>query len=173
MDKHTGTCNGCGAEDVTIYFGWSTRNSKLCERCDENRLKAAYKAKNKKPKPKKPVTQLKRSPISKKPSQSLSAMREMDWVVGLEIWAERPHYCIECGKFLPEDESGVPYKVYFSHVLSKGAHPELRFDPNNIVLHCQEDHRLWETSGKMKAMKTFALHSAYMQKNGFVLNEEV
>lgn len=171
MQKHIGDCDGCGGTDVVIYHGWSTRASKLCRGCNGKRLRAAQKDKAKQSPPKAKIVRqsasIQRTPISKKPSPRLVGMRDEDWVIGLEIWAERPHNCVECGKFLPEDEDGLPIKVYFSHVLSKGAHPELRFDAMNIVLHCPDCHRFWETSGKMREMKTYALHFPYMQQNGF------
>lgn len=170
--EHIGDCDKCPSKNVRIDYGWTTRAGKHCTRCNIDRLRAAQKAKPKRlrvPKEivryaplKKPIS------ISKNPTPRLTAMRDEDWVVGLEIWAERPHHCLECGTFLPEDSDNLPHKIYFSHVLSKGAHPELRFDPMNIVLHCPRCHRNWETSGKMTTMKTYALKLSYMEQNGFV-----
>lgn len=62
-----------------------------------------------------------------------------------EIWAERPHICTHCGKRLLE-----PLKpIYFSHIKSKGAHPELRLEKSNIELTCEECHQKYEF-GKRK-----------------------
>ncbi len=170
--EHIGDCDKCPSKNVRIDYGWTTRAGKHCTKCNRDRLVAAQKAKDKaKPRQRVIVQQrhvLRSSLISKKPSPRLAAMRDEDWVVGLEIWAERPHHCLECEIFLPEDSDNLPYKIYFSHILSKGAHPELRFDPENIVLHCPDCHRFWETSGKMKTMRTYALKFSYMQKHGFV-----
>lgn len=58
----------------------------------------------------------------------------------LEIWVERPHYCVKCGKHLGRD----PRSFYFSHIKSKGSHPELRLDKNNIELLCRECHQKYE-----------------------------
>lgn len=62
-----------------------------------------------------------------------------------EIWAECPHICTHCGKRLLE-----PLKpIYFSHIKSKGAHPELRLEKSNIELTCEECHQKYEF-GKRK-----------------------
>lgn len=169
MVEHIGDCDKCGKTNVRIEHRWTSRADKHCGKCNRDRLRAAQKEKDKaKPRRRVIVQQkplFKVSPISKKPSPRLTAMRDEDWVVGLEIWAERPHHCLECGIFLPEDSDNLPYKIYFSHVLSKGAHPELRFDPMNIVLHCPRCHSFWETSGKMETMRTYALKFSYMQQH--------
>lgn len=52
------------------------------------------------------------------------------------LWQERPHYCAHCGKHLEDP----PRSFYFSHVKGKGAHPELRLDPDNIQLLCFRCH---------------------------------
>lgn len=53
-----------------------------------------------------------------------------------EIWIERPHLCNRCGKELP----GPPRAHYFHHKKTKGAHPELRLDKENIELVCLQCH---------------------------------
>lgn len=172
MVEHIGDCDKCGKTNVRIEHRWTSRADKHCGPCNRKRLVAIQKAKDRsKPRARVIVQQrhvLRSSSISKKPSPRLAGMRDEDWVVGLEIWAERPHHCLECGVFLAGDADGLPLKINLSHVLSKGAHPELRFDPQNIVLHCPRCHRNWETSGKMTTMKTYALKLSYMQEHGFV-----
>lgn len=54
-----------------------------------------------------------------------------------EIWNERPHKCTECGKDLGND----PKPIFFSHIKSRGAHPELKMDKNNIRLLCSACHK--------------------------------
>ena len=49
-----------------------------------------------------------------------------------EIWWERSHNCEICWKFIPE-----PRPECFSHILSKGRYPALRYNKRNIVLCCQ------------------------------------
>lgn len=56
----------------------------------------------------------------------------------MEIWNERSHICVKCGKKLGEE----PKAIYFSHILSRGSHPELKMDKNNIELLCSACHKL-------------------------------
>lgn len=161
MTEHRGTCSKCGEEKTLIVYGWSTLNDKHCFMCNWARQN---KTKGEAVKPRFPV--VKKSVISSSAvSSRLVEKRDHDWVVNNQIWDTRPHKCEECQKPLA---ISPPPKIYFSHLLGKGAHPELRFDPLNIVLHCSACHRDWETSGKMREMRTYALHSAYMIENGFV-----
>lgn len=53
-----------------------------------------------------------------------------------EIWNERGHYCQRCGTPLP----GPPRSYYFHHRKTKGAHPKMRLDKNNIELVCLDCH---------------------------------
>jgi hypothetical protein len=52
-----------------------------------------------------------------------------------EIWAERPHKCVICEANLP-----VFTVKFFAHVLSKGSHPEMRLDKENIEIMCFPHH---------------------------------
>lgn len=54
----------------------------------------------------------------------------------LEIWEERPHVCKNCGRHLGNE----PRAHYFSHIHSKGAHPELRLKKSNVDLLCYDCH---------------------------------
>ena len=56
----------------------------------------------------------------------------------MEIWGERPHICVKCGKKLGEE----PKAIFFSHKKSRGSHPELKMDKNNIELLCSACHKL-------------------------------
>ena len=51
-----------------------------------------------------------------------------------EIWWERSHNCEICWKFIPE-----PRPECFSHVLSKGRYPGLRYNKRNIKILCSID----------------------------------
>ena len=64
--------------------------------------------------------------------------------VFLEIWNERLHFCIKCGKWLGD----TPLAVYFSHIRSKGAAPELKFEKSNIELLCCDCHYQHEFGNK-------------------------
>jgi len=64
----------------------------------------------------------------------------------LEIWNERPHICVRCGKYLGEEA----LKHYFSHIRSKGACPELRLSKDNIELVCMKCHIQYEFGDRTK-----------------------
>ena len=55
-----------------------------------------------------------------------------------EIWDERPHVCVKCGRPLGPE----PRAIYFSHIKSRGAYPELKMDKNNIQLLCSACHKM-------------------------------
>lgn len=139
-------CDGCGNESK-IVKGWSTRASKLCMTC---------KLKEDIGKKKKPVAAVTPRHITK---------LNMDDIINKEIWEERPHVCEECGDNLPK----IPVKSYFSHLLSKGAHPELRHDKDNIVLHCKPCHNKWEFAHNFRqSSATYRKHLAYMQRHSLL-----
>ena len=58
----------------------------------------------------------------------------------LNTWLKRVHICENCTISLGNE----PKTFYFSHIKSKGAHPELRLDENNIELLCLDCHQAWE-----------------------------
>jgi len=51
------------------------------------------------------------------------------------IWQERPHKCEVCDKKL--DWFNV---TYFMHLLSKGSHPNMRLEKDNIAIGCYNCH---------------------------------
>lgn len=63
-----------------------------------------------------------------------------EWALFLALWAIRPHACTNCLTPLGSD----PLPIYFSHIKSKGAHPELRLEPKNIQILCGECHRIFD-----------------------------
>ena len=128
-------------------------------------------------KPKKPLARgnkpLKRvalrkstKPIKKSPTRALMDKRKRDKELNDHIWSIRRHVCVECG-FDLERYGKKPPKIVFSHVLSKGSHPELRFDEDNIVLHCKTCHQKWEFGGNRENMETYRLKLPYMQQHGY------
>jgi hypothetical protein len=64
----------------------------------------------------------------------------------LKIWKTRERVCVLCGQHLGIE----PRAHYFSHVLSKGAYPHYKLNPDNIVLKCIPCHTLWETGSTEK-----------------------
>jgi hypothetical protein len=59
----------------------------------------------------------------------------------MEIWNERDHVSEVSGEPLG---STIPHAYYFSHILSKGAHPALKFEKRNIMLMTFDEHYMWE-----------------------------
>ena len=65
------------------------------------------------------------------------------------VWKNKPHYCEECMKPLREYSS-----VYVSHILTRGAHPDMAHDPRNIIILCFNHHNQWE-NGDRRAMRIY------------------
>lgn len=66
------------------------------------------------------------------------------------VWAHKPHRCEETMRPLREYSA-----AYCSHILTRGAHPEMAHDPRNINILCYEMHNLWE-NGKRENMRIYA-----------------
>ena len=83
-------------------------------------------------------------------NRKTSEMKNNDLTVVFEhIWATRPHYCFHCDRYLGRE----PKSIFFSHILSRGAHPSLRCDEENIVLACEECHHIYDFRDKSKLKK--------------------
>jgi hypothetical protein len=54
----------------------------------------------------------------------------------LKIWQTRPHYCINCKKWLGNE----PFSYMFDHLLEKSKYPDLKYEEINICLLCLECH---------------------------------
>ena len=65
------------------------------------------------------------------------------------IWKNKAHYCEECLRPLPQYSS-----VYCSHILSRGANPEMAYDGRNINILCGHCHEQWE-NGVREKMRIF------------------
>lgn len=61
----------------------------------------------------------------------------------------RGHFCEECNKPLPNYSA-----TYISHILSRGAYPEMAYDLRNHNILCAECHRKWE-NGKREDMRIY------------------
>ena len=55
------------------------------------------------------------------------------------VWEHKPHYCEECLAPLHNYSA-----VYCSHILTRGAHPEMAHDCRNINILCYTHHSMWE-----------------------------
>ncbi len=89
---------------------------------------------------------------------------EKDTEFYMEVWNERDHVCIECGKYLGE----VPSRDMFSHLLTKGAHPLLRRVKENIAIKCAPCHHRWEFGDRL-GMK---IYEGFREKRNELLEIE-
>lgn len=64
-------------------------------------------------------------------------------------WAHKPHICEETLRPLANYSA-----VYMSHILTRGAHPEMAHDPRNINILCADAHAKWE-NGRKDEMRIF------------------
>lgn len=65
-------------------------------------------------------------------------------------WERSEKKCEECRKKLKHYSAS-----YVSHILSRGAYPELRDHPLNHNILCVKHHRQWESPIERKKMKIF------------------
>lgn len=65
-------------------------------------------------------------------------------------WDHYPHQCAETMR--PLDQYSA---TYVSHILTRGAHPEMAHDPRNVNILSFEQHNRWE-NGDRKNMRIFA-----------------
>lgn len=65
------------------------------------------------------------------------------------IWDHKPHRCEETLKPLHGFSA-----IYCSHILTRGAYPEMAHDPRNINILCFEMHNKWE-NGDRKSMRIY------------------
>ena len=65
------------------------------------------------------------------------------------VWRYKPHICEECAKYLPEYSA-----TFVSHILTRGAHPDMAHDPRNVNILCRACHDRWE-NGDRGAMRIY------------------
>lgn len=65
------------------------------------------------------------------------------------MWEHKPHRCEETMRPLYNYSA-----VYISHILTRGAHPEMAHDPRNINILCAEMHEKWE-NGNRREMRIY------------------
>lgn len=58
-------------------------------------------------------------------------------------WNNMPNICEESGIKLTKYSA-----VHISHILSRGAYPEMRYDPRNVNILTLENHHKWESEKK-------------------------
>lgn len=59
------------------------------------------------------------------------------------VWEHKPHMCEETLRPLHNYSA-----VYCSHILTRGAYPEMATDPRNINILCFEMHNRWENGDR-------------------------
>ena len=74
------------------------------------------------------------------------------------VWLHKEHFCEECGRPLPEYSA-----TFCSHILSRGAHPEMAIDPRNINILCFNHHQQYEF-GDRQALKIYPIIKATAEK---------
>ena len=58
-------------------------------------------------------------------------------------WDHYPHICSETMRPLRQYSA-----TYVSHILTRGAHPEMAHDPRNVNILCFEAHNRWENGDR-------------------------
>ena len=72
-------------------------------------------------------------------------------------WDHKPHWCEETMRPLHQYSA-----VYVSHILTRGAHPEMAHDPRNVNILCFEKHNQWE-NGDRERMRIWRSNQLQIQ----------
>lgn len=67
-------------------------------------------------------------------------------------WEHYPHRCEECMRPLHQYSA-----TYVSHILTRGAHPELAHDCRNVNILCFYHHSVWE-NGDRQNMRIYRIN---------------
>lgn len=110
-----------------------TRSHKICKKCDRKRLIKFFE---------KPTSLIcndckRRSKRVNKQSSKRYIIKAKTKELRLQILERDNHQCQKCGV---SDQDKV---LHLSHVYTKGAHPELRLDPDNVKMLCHKCHIYW------------------------------
>lgn len=73
-------------------------------------------------------------------------------------WEHYPHYCAETMRPLRHYSA-----TYVSHILTRGAHPEMAHDPRNVNILCFEMHNKWE-NGNRENMRIYQSNQLTIQQ---------
>lgn len=68
-------------------------------------------------------------------------------------WDNMPHFCQESMRPLHDYSA-----EFISHILSRGAHPEMAHDPRNVNILFTPFHNMWEDSIKRSQMKLYTMN---------------
>jgi len=67
-------------------------------------------------------------------------------------WDHYQHICAECMRPLRQYSA-----TYVSHILTRGAHPEMAHDCRNVNILCFDHHAAWE-NGNRETMRIFSIN---------------
>ena len=125
MGYNWGTCSKCGNRRLIV-----NKTHNLCWQCNQIRLHGDNKKRK-----------VKKTNINAKAIQKDEEFYE-------KIFYLKPCRCENCGKPLPtkfRDENGkIIARYQYSHVLSKGAYPQYRYEEWNIMKNCLKCHQQWD-----------------------------
>lgn len=76
----------------------------------------------------------------------------------LQIWKEREHKSELSGQYLGDEMNAW----FFAHILGKGAFPQAKYDPDNIMLVTQDEH--WQLDQNTHLVKTDSLYAPFFKK---------
>ncbi len=79
------------------------------------------------------------------------------------VWHKKPKFCEETMRPLYQYSA-----VHISHILSRGAYPEMAHDPRNTNLFSFHAHQMWEDSTKRKQMR---IYKENMNRVEMLINE--
>lgn len=65
------------------------------------------------------------------------------------VWEQKPHRCEETMRPLPYYSA-----TFVSHILARGAYPEMAHDPRNVNILCAGMHEMWE-HGRRDRMRIY------------------
>ena len=74
------------------------------------------------------------------------------------VWDHSRHQCQETMRPLHQYSA-----VYVSHILTRGAHPEMAHDPRNVNILCFEAHNRWE-NGDRQNMRIYRSNQMLIQQ---------
>lgn len=75
------------------------------------------------------------------------------------IWEHKPHYCECCMRPLPNYSA-----TFVSHILTRGAYPEMAYDARNVNILCFNHHNCWEHETTRKGMRIYAANLLRIQE---------
>lgn len=73
-------------------------------------------------------------------------------------WEHKPHFCEETMRPLRQFSA-----TFVSHILTRGAHPEMAHDPRNVNILCFNCHNRWE-NGDRESMRIYASNQLIIEK---------